>query len=415
MFSNSLRSTHTRRSIATEASREAATRKATGAPHTRRARLLGLRKAAALPSLALVAATAYCCIAAQGALAASSVFLCVPSTAGQALVSGGSSGTCGSGQTSVALPSSGSEQQTLISILPHIRFNASGVGGKPTIQLSGANVQVVSGSGSTNGPVNGEGNLIVGYAENPHGYAQSGSNDLIVGTDNGWNGSGELVGGTSNQVLGPEATAFGAFNIASASGQDAAVFGNNNTASGADSSVTGGSGNQAIGFESSVTGGASNKAIGTVSSVTGGEDNQASNLSVAGTVTGGENNTATATEASVSGGVDNAATDFYGSILGGCSNTTGTGSNPNGSNCSFTTDTPQASTVAGGADNNAAGSTSAVAAGYTNIATGFFGTLVGGGFHNTSSGASTSVLGGSQESLSGPNSESRVGPTLFTP
>ena len=74
--------------------------------------------------------------------------------------SGGSApGSCTSGKTKVALPSSAVDQQTLISILPHITFKSAGVGGKPTIRFSGVNVQVVSGSGSTAGAVNGEGNV----------------------------------------------------------------------------------------------------------------------------------------------------------------------------------------------------------------------------------------------------------------
>jgi len=97
---------------------------------------------------------------------------CVPTTAGQAVVSGGtgSAPSCGSGTTSVLAPT----------------YVSSGVGGEPTVEFSSVNVQVVSGSGSTSGTVNGEGNLIVGYAENPYKYKQTGSNDLIVGIDNGW-------------------------------------------------------------------------------------------------------------------------------------------------------------------------------------------------------------------------------------
>src|SRR5438309_1555463 len=74
-------------------------------------------------------------------------------------------------------------------------YVATGVGGKPTVEFSTVNVQVVSGSGSTSGAVNGEGNLIVGYAENTSGYSRVGSNDLIVGSENGWRSYGEIVGG----------------------------------------------------------------------------------------------------------------------------------------------------------------------------------------------------------------------------
>jgi hypothetical protein len=42
-----------------------------------------------------------------------------------------------------------SEQETLKSILPYVKFVASGVGGKPTIQISGANLQIINGKLST--------------------------------------------------------------------------------------------------------------------------------------------------------------------------------------------------------------------------------------------------------------------------
>ncbi len=43
------------------------------------------------------------------------------------------------------------------------------------MQFSGVNVQVVSGAGETNAAVNGEGNLVIGYDENPGKHEQSGS------------------------------------------------------------------------------------------------------------------------------------------------------------------------------------------------------------------------------------------------
>src|SRR5690349_23345621 len=91
---------------------------------------------------------------------------CIPATAGQAVVSGGtgSAPACAAGSTAVLAPT----------------FVSSGVGGKPTVQFSGVNVQVVSGTGSTSGPVNGEGNLVVGYAENTSERTRTGSNDLVV-------------------------------------------------------------------------------------------------------------------------------------------------------------------------------------------------------------------------------------------
>ena len=84
---------------------------------------------------------------ADSALGASSVFLCVPSTAGEAVTSGGSTGTCGAGTSSVALPSEKAEQEKLISILPHINYEASGIDKQPTVQFSGVNLQVIDGTG----------------------------------------------------------------------------------------------------------------------------------------------------------------------------------------------------------------------------------------------------------------------------
>jgi hypothetical protein len=41
------------------------------------------------------------------------------------------------------------ELETLNKILPHLSYLERGVGGKPTVQFSGVNVQVVSGAGKT--------------------------------------------------------------------------------------------------------------------------------------------------------------------------------------------------------------------------------------------------------------------------
>jgi hypothetical protein len=91
---------------------------------------------------------------------------CIPATAGQAVVSGGTGATpsCVAGKTAVLAPT----------------YVSSGVGGKPTVQFAAVNVQIVNGSGST-ASVNATGNLVLGYDENPGGRAQTGSHDLILG------------------------------------------------------------------------------------------------------------------------------------------------------------------------------------------------------------------------------------------
>jgi hypothetical protein len=109
--------------------------------------------------------------------------------------------------------------------------------------FSSINVQVVSGSGATDGTVNGEGNLVVGYAENPGARGQTGSNNLIVGSANGWTSYGGLVGGYADQATGPYATAFGTKNTAQ--GHASFVAGQQNKATGRSSSILGGDGNVA--------------------------------------------------------------------------------------------------------------------------------------------------------------------------
>lgn len=94
---------------------------------------------------------------------------CIPTTAGQAVVSGGTGGapSCGAGTTAVLAPT----------------FISSGVGGKPTVQFSAVNVQIVNGMASE-ATTNGEGNLVVGY--NEKGGAQTGSHNLVLGGSNSY-------------------------------------------------------------------------------------------------------------------------------------------------------------------------------------------------------------------------------------
>ena len=164
---------------------------------------------------------------------------CIPTTAGQAVLSGGTGAapSCPGGTTAVLAPT----------------YVSSGVGGKPTVVFSTINVQVISGAGMTYAAVNGEGNLIIGYGENPGGFARTGSNDLIVGSNNGWTGYGELVGGANNAARGLYAAVFGISNSVSGLGSFAA--GAANRAIGSESSVLGGKGNSTKGEWSSVLGG----------------------------------------------------------------------------------------------------------------------------------------------------------------
>ena len=271
----------------------------------------------------------------------------MPTRAGDAVTSGGtgSAPSCATGSTPVLAPT----------------YVSSGVNGKPTVQFSAVNVQVVSGSGSTSGTLNGKGNLIVGYAEDPEGYSQSGSNDLIVGSQNGWASYGQIVAGSENQALSPYA------------------------------SVTGGSENTAGNFlfpgeNASVSGGYQNNAVFPYDSVSGGADNYASGGESA--IAGGDDNFTGATGSSVSGGYSNAATDRFSTISGGCDNLTGSGNV-----ASNTCDTNGYETVAGGYQNISNGSASSVAGGAGNTAAGA-GATVSGGQSNLAFDGTSSIAGG---------------------
>ena len=188
------------------------------------------------------------------------------------------------------------------------------VDGYPVVRFSGVNVQVVSGSGTTGGVVNGTGNLIVGYNSNSSD-TRTGSHNLIVGDLHSYSSHGGLVAGWNNTLSGVGASVTGGV-ANTASGERSSVTGGAaNTASGRWSSVSGGGNNQASGEKSSASGGESNLASGTLSSVSGGDDNAATNSHSS--VSGGGSNLASGTRSSVTGGFDNIAEGAWSSVSGG--------------------------------------------------------------------------------------------------
>jgi len=274
-----------------------------------------------------VTATAVLLCGGAVAQAASSVSLCVPSTPNTAVTSASSTGTCGSGSTAVVLPASSAAQQTLISILPDINYQASGIDGKPTIQFSGANVQVINGSGSET-TLNGEGNLVIGYP--CCGGTETGSHNLLIGSLESDTSYGGIVGGYENTISGPYASVLGGFSNTASGGEATISGGQYNTASGTYSSVSGGTTSTASGSVSSVSGGYKNAASGGYGSVSGGAFNTASGSSSSvsggygntatgggGSVVGGESNTASGEDSSVVGGANNTESGWYSSLLGG--------------------------------------------------------------------------------------------------
>jgi hypothetical protein len=154
-------------------------------------------------------------------------------------------------------------------------------GGPNEVVITGANLRIVNGLGSTNS-TNDLGNLIVGYNESRVIFGgtddRTGSHNVVVGEFLNFSSFGGLVVGHNNEVSGE---------FSSVSG------GEFNTASGVRSSVSGGSGNTANGFAASVSGGEFNTASSFAASVSGGSNNTASGPTAS--VSGGEVNTATAT------------------------------------------------------------------------------------------------------------------------
>jgi hypothetical protein len=240
-----------------------------------------------------------------------------------------------------------------------------------TLQLSGINLQIVSGAGATNAPVNGTGNLIVGYNANTGEHARTGSHNLIVGDEHDYGLYGGLVTGLQNTIAAPWTTVIG---------------GNANTANGFGATVTGGVDNTASGFNASVSGGQHNTASGQYSSVSGGWCNVAGagpapsctvNTLSAMSVSGGFRNVASNAVASVSGGAINTASGIDASVSGGENNTA----------------SASGASVSGGGTNTASGNRASVSAGDGNTASGT-GASVSGGSFNLANGLDTSVSGG---------------------
>jgi hypothetical protein len=305
-------------------------------------------------------------VPASGAMAAG-IKICVPAKEGAAIVTA-KAGTCEAGYTKTTmLPEA--EQAKLEQVLPYVKFVKEGIDKKPTVQISGANFQIIDGSG-TETTLNGTGNLILGYDETPG--KQTGSHNL-------------LLGGPSNSY-----TSYGSI-----------VVGHANTSSNGYASILGGTENTASGYTSTIVGGRSNKTSANLATVSGGCSNLAGTgtLTISATCTethagfyasvlGGTGNRASAENATVSGGEFNLASDLLSSVDGGCDNVAGSSAALPAS-CSGT----GAETILGGSTNIASGLQSTVAGGYSNVASGPAASVLA-GEGNRAAGQESSVSGG---------------------
>lgn len=245
------------------------------------------------------------------------------------------------------------------------------IDGHPTVRLTGVNLQVVSGGGTTSA-INGTGNVIIGYNERserpedsvcsigvmdqftPEGVRRferalisneadclgaggawssshtSGSHYLIVGSQNNYSSFGGIVAGQHNTSNARMASVLGGELNRSSEEHSVVLGGTSNATSGRKSSVVGGRLNEASGTQASVSGGIGNRAEGSVSSISGGRDNLARGFSssVSGgllnealeqgtSILGGQENVAQGQNSSIVGGRDNETTTITSSILGG--------------------------------------------------------------------------------------------------
>lgn len=255
--------------------------------------------------------------------------------------------------------------------------------GGGTVTISGANLRIVDGSGDTDGPTNGLGNLIVGYNErrpiagrevpfDPN--VRTGSHMLVVGKELNYSSYGGIVAGLANTTGARFATVCG---------------GRENRALDWASSVSGGRGNAASRPFCAVRGGLSNVAGGffpggivrSWASVGGGMGNLAS--AVRSSVAGGTGNWASGNAASVSAGWQNIAGFEFGSASGGLRNVV----------------LGIANSITGGAQNLAMGTVgNTVSGGRFNGATAggvFASSTVSGGRFNLAAREHSSVSGGS--------------------
>ncbi len=179
--------------------------------------------------LCLVVGLSWVC--ASAAVAQGGLKLCVPAKEGKPLVTP-KAGACRTGYALTELGAEGKEgkpgkegprgpegpkggltnltgevKQALKGLLSHMVVIPSGIGGKPTIRFTGVNVQIVSGTGSTQ-EVNGAGNLVLGYDESSG--AQTGSHNLIMGSADEYSAFGSLIFSNNIRALAPFTGALGA-------------------------------------------------------------------------------------------------------------------------------------------------------------------------------------------------------------
>ncbi len=200
-----------------------------------------------------------------------------------------------------------------------------------TVRFTGVNVQVVNGAGLSNAPVNGTGNLIIGYDEG--GCLLTGEEACDTDSDCTLNacvsGSCSLIGPTScsqdsdcmvNSCVRTDKT--GSHNVVIGpshkwESSGCLISGYGNTCSG-NNSIVGGQWNEVSGNTSANVSGSHNFVSGDFAASLGGGSNTVTNQNA--TICGGWDNTASGSYTSVSGGSSNIAEGFFTVVSGGNAN-----------------------------------------------------------------------------------------------
>ena len=178
-----------------------------------------------------------------------------------------------------------SHEQALSSLAP--LMNLIGVAERSSFELdtwklSGLNVRLDNGTGSTYAASNGLGNLIVGYNESEGGHRDEGGNfsegevrvgshNIVVGAGHTYGSNGALVAGYNNSLFGQGASILSG-QASLATGTWSAILGGlDNRATGTSTCISGGHSNTASGDRASVSGGLLNISSGVATSILGGQ------------------------------------------------------------------------------------------------------------------------------------------------
>lgn len=154
--------------------------------------------------------------------------------------------------------------------------------GTSTVTLTGMNLQLQNGQGTTYESPNGLGNLILGYHEEAGGHrtlegdfmdgeVRTGSHNLVLGSGHTFTNSGGILGGYNNTMHGQGSSILAGQNNFTTGQWGSILGGLDNRATGTLSCISGGHSNIAAGDRASVSGGLLNLSDGIATSILGGQ------------------------------------------------------------------------------------------------------------------------------------------------